>query len=180
MLKMPFIRFVVFTISIYGCKQNSSNDENSKQNTLQEVTENSLDKAPDFSLYTLDGTKIKLSDYKGKTVILDFWATWCPPCRKGIPDLVSIQDKFKDDLVIIGISLDQPATQKDLPPFIENYGINYPVVLGTMEVVTAYGNIQAIPTSFIIDKDGYIVNKHVGLIPKSQLVDEVSSLISGP
>ncbi|GBD86558.1 thiol-disulfide oxidoreductase ResA [bacterium BMS3Abin03] len=180
MLKMPFILFVVFTISIYGCKQNSSNDENSKQNTLQEVTENSLDKAPDFSLYTLDGTKIKLSDYKGKTVILDFWATWCPPCRKGIPDLVSIQDKFKDDLVIIGISLDQPATQKDLPPFIENYGINYPVVLGTMEVVTAYGNIQAIPTSFIIDKDGYIVNKHVGLIPKSQLVDEVSSLISGP
>jgi len=179
MLKTLIILFIVSTISIYGCKGNTSDDQSNKQNTSQEVSDKSLDKAPDFSLYTLDGTEIKLSDYKGKTVILDFWATWCPPCRRGIPDLISIKEKFKDDLVIIGISLDQPSTQKDLPSFIENYGINYPVVIGTMEVVAAYGNIQAIPTSFIIDKEGNIVNKHVGLVPKSQLVGEISSVISG-
>ena len=179
MLKVLLILFAAVTISNYGCKRNSFDEQNNQQNTLQEVSNNGLDKAPDFSLYTLDGTQIKLSDYKGKAVILDFWATWCPPCRRGIPDLISMKDEFKDELVIIGISLDQPATQKDLPAFIENYGINYPVVIGTMEVVTAYGNIQAIPTSFIIDKNGNIVNKHVGLVPKSQLVDEVKSVISG-
>ncbi len=87
------------------------------------------------------------------------------PCRKGIPDLISIQNEYKDDLVVIGISFDQPATQDQLVPFIENYGINYPIVLGNIEVSAAYGNIQAIPTSFIIDQEGNIINKHIGLVP---------------
>ena len=115
----------------------------------------------------------------GKVVILDFWATWCPPCRKGIPDLISIQNEYKDDLVVIGISLDQPATQDQLVPFIESYGINYPIVLGNIEVSSAYGNIQAIPTTFIIDKEGNIINKHIGLAPKSTLVEEINLLLNG-
>ena len=135
--------------------------------------------APEFSLYTLDGDEIRLSDYAGKIVILDFWATWCPPCRKSIPDLISIQKEYKNDLVIIGISLDQPSTQGELQPFIESYGINYPVVLGTLEVVEAYGNIQAIPTSFTIDGEGKIINKHVGLVPKSTLVEEIEAILNG-
>lgn len=133
--------------------------------------------APDFSLITLEGDSVKLSDYAGKIIILDFWATWCPPCRKGIPDLISIQNEFENDVTVIGISLDQPSMQDDLSSFIEDYRINYPILLGTLEVVMAYGNVRAIPTSFIIDRDGIIVNKYMGLVPKSIYVREINSLL---
>lgn len=134
-------------------------------------------KAADFKLKTLEGKEVKLSDYRGKVVIVDFWATWCPPCRKGIPDLISLQDEFKKDLVVIGISLDQQNTIKDLKPFIENYKINYPVVLGDEKVVKDYGGINAIPTSFIIDQKGNIVDSHVGLVPKTVYIDQIKSLL---
>lgn len=134
-------------------------------------------KAADFNLKTLDGKNVKLSDYRGKIVIIDFWATWCPPCRKGIPDLISLQEEYKKDLVVIGISLDQQNTIKDLKPFIENYKINYPVVLGDEKVVKDYGGISAIPTSFIIDQKGNIVDKHIGLVPKTVYSDKIKSLL---
>lgn len=134
-------------------------------------------KAADFTLKTLDGKNVKLSDYRGKIVIIDFWATWCPPCRKGIPDLISLQEEYKKDLVVIGISLDQQNTIKDLKPFIENYKINYPVVLGDEKVVKDYGGISAIPTSFIIDQKGNIVDKHIGLVPKTVYSDKIKSLL---
>ena len=136
------------------------------------------DKAPDFELYALDGEVIKLSDYIGKIVLLDFWATWCGPCRMAIPDLVELQNKYENDLVIIGISLDQPYTQQNLKPFIEKYGINYTIVLGTLEVVEAYGNIRGIPTSFVINREGKIVNKFTGYVPKSYYVTEFNQLMS--
>lgn len=134
-------------------------------------------KAADFKLKTLEGKEVKLSDFRGKVVIVDFWATWCPPCRKGIPDLISLQEEFKKDLVVIGISLDQQNTIKDLKPFIENFKINYPVVLGDAKVVNDYGGINAIPTSFIIDQKGNIVDMHVGLVPKTVYIDQIKSLL---
>lgn len=134
-------------------------------------------KAADFKLKTLEGKEVKLSDYRGKIVIIDFWATWCPPCRKGIPDLISLQEEFKKDLVVIGISLDQQNTIKDLKPFIEKYKINYPVVLGDEKVVKDYGGISAIPTSFIIDQKGNIVDTHIGLVPKTVYADQIKSLL---
>jgi cytochrome c biogenesis protein CcmG/thiol:disulfide interchange protein DsbE len=133
--------------------------------------------APEFVLYTFDGNNLKMSDYRGKIVILDFWATWCPPCRKGIPDLIELQNEFKEDLVIIGISLDQPSTIGSLKSFIQEYGINYSIVFGTMEVAMAYGNIQAIPTSFVVNRDGEIVEKFVGLVPKSNYINLIGNLI---
>lgn len=134
-------------------------------------------KAPDFALKTLEGKTIKLSDYKGKIIIIDFWATWCPPCRKGIPDLIELQKVYSKDLVIVGISLDQERTLKDLKPFIENYGINYPVVLGNEKVVKDYGGINAIPTSFIVDQKGFIIDSHVGLVPKAVYEDKIKMLL---
>lgn len=178
--KLLILVLLIFTVAIYGCNDSSPKSEIIKNNLLATAKSNLGDNtAPDFTLYTLDGEEIRLSDYLGKVVILDFWATWCAPCRKGIPDLISIQNEYKDELVVIGISLDQPATQDELIPFIETYGINYPVVLGNIEVSDAYGNIQAIPTSFIIDQEGNIIYKHIGLVPKSTLVEEVDSLLSG-
>ena len=178
--KLLVLVLMIFTVAVYVCKDSAPKAEITKNNLL-EIAKGNLgnNTAPDFTLYTLDGEEVSLSDYLGKVVILDFWATWCAPCREGIPDLVSIQNEFKDDLVVIGISLDQPSTQDLLIPFIEQLGINYPVVLGDMDVSDAYGNIQAIPTSFIIDQEGNIINKHIGLIPKSILVEEINSLLSG-
>jgi thiol-disulfide isomerase/thioredoxin len=178
--KLLILVLLIFTAAVYGCNDSTPKSEITKNNLL--VTAKSdmgNNAAPEFTLYTLDGEEVKLSDYLGKVVILDFWATWCAPCRKAIPDLISIQNKYKDDLVVIGISLDQPATQDQLVPFIENYGINYPIVLGNIEVSAAYGNIQAIPTSFIIDQEGNIINKHIGLVPKSTLIEEINLLLSG-
>jgi thiol-disulfide isomerase/thioredoxin len=136
------------------------------------------DRAPEFALSTLDGTVIRLSDYLGKIVIVDFWATWCGPCRMAIPDLVELQNEYKDDLIIIGISLDQPYTQKNLKPFIESYSINYPIVLGNIEVVEAYGNIRGIPTSFIVNQNGEIVNRFTGYVPKSYYTNDIDQLLN--
>ncbi len=134
-------------------------------------------KAPDFSLKSVDGKVVKFSDFKNKIVIVDFWATWCPPCRRGIPDLISIQNEFKNDVVIIGISLDGDKTIKDVPGFIKDYGINYPVVYGDEKTVIAYGGIEAIPTSFVIDKKGNIVDQHVGLVDKNVYVNKIKELL---
>lgn len=127
---------------------------------------------------------LDLSEYKGKVVLLDFWATWCPPCRKGIPDLVELKKEFGDDgLEIIGISLDAITrggqTANDVIPFMNDFNINYPVVKGDQNVINAYGGIRSIPTSFVIDKEGNIISQHVGLIPKSQYVEEIKAAFNG-
>lgn len=134
--------------------------------------------APDFELLTPENKKLKLSDYKGKVVIVDFWATWCPPCRKGIPDLVALKSEFKGKgLEIIGISLDQENTLENVKPFIKDNKMNYPVVYGNMDVVAAYGNIQSIPTSFVIDKNGKIVASYVGLVEKEVYQKQIKKLL---
>ena len=126
---------------------------------------------------------ISLSDYRGKVVLLDFWATWCPPCRKGIPDLVELKEKYGEKGVeIIGISLDGitrgGATKDEVIPFIKEYGINYPIVEGDMNISQQYGGIRSIPTSFVIDKEGYIISYYQGLIPKEQYIADINKALS--
>ena len=133
-------------------------------------------KAPDFSLKSVDGKTVKLSDYKNKVVLIDFWATWCPPCRKGIPDLIELQKEFKKDFVVLGISVDTD-TKGDVPGFIKDYGINYPVVYGDNSTAKLFGGVSGIPTSFLIDKKGNIVDKHVGLVPKETLAAGIKNLL---
>jgi thiol-disulfide isomerase/thioredoxin len=172
MLNRFLVLLIFSTILIYGCQKNSEEGAVPENRTGSAagngVNETNAVKAPNFTLKDVNGNDVSLSDFKGKVVILDFWATWCPPCRKGIPDLIELQNKYKNDLTVIGISLDQANTIKEVVPFYKSYGINYPVVYGNAEVVNKYGGIEAIPTSFIIDKEGYVVNKHVGLIPKQE------------
>lgn len=175
--RLLFFFFLTVSISIFGCEKTNNEIYNNSNTEFTSLNTNEEKKAADFELKTLDGKNVKLSDYKGKIVIIDFWATWCAPCRKGVPDLVELQKEYKNDLVIIGVSLDQQNTIKDLNPFIKNYGINYPVVLGTQKVVMDYGNIQAIPTSFVINQAGYIVDSHVGLVPKSTYVNTINKLL---
>jgi cytochrome c biogenesis protein CcmG/thiol:disulfide interchange protein DsbE len=167
---------IILALSVYTFS--ADEDRNKvKLNTEIKVDNPAVDKAPDFALKSFDGKTVKLSDYKGKVVIIDFWATWCPPCRKGIPDLISIQNEYKNDVVIIGISLDSEKTLKDVPGFVKSYGINYPIVYGNEKVVTDYGGIEGIPTAFVVDKKGNIVDKHVGLVPKDTYVSKIKELL---
>lgn len=167
---------VALSLTIFGCDKEAPKDDKSSANTeLKRSDENGL--APDFTLTSVDNKSIRLSAYKGKVVIVDFWATWCPPCRKGIPDLIAIQKQYGSDVVVIGISVDT-ETKKDVIPFIRQNGINYLVAYATPEMVQAYGGIEAIPTSFVIDKNGKIVDKHEGLVPKSDYTDVINKLLN--
>ncbi|MBA4310690.1 MAG: hypothetical protein C0425_10200 [Chlorobiaceae bacterium] len=179
MLKNIFIIVTALLLSypVYGC--NLSEEKNSGNSSI-EMSANTRgkvgSKAADFSLQSTTGKTIKLSDYKGKIVILDFWATWCPPCRKGIPDLIAIQNEFKNDVVVIGISVDKD-TKDEVPQFMKDFKINYPVVFYTDKVIKDYGGIEAIPTSFIIDQRGKTVDKHVGLVPKEAYLKVIRELL---
>ncbi len=114
--------------------------------------------APSWQLQNTEGKTVKLSDYKGKIVVLNFWATWCPPCREEIPDLVSLQKQYAaQGVVVLGISMDEGGTAK-VASFAKKYGINYPVVMGDEKISEAYGGIQVLPTTFIIDRKGNIVD----------------------
>ena len=133
--------------------------------------------APDFILPTTDGKTLKLSDLKGKVVIIDFWATWCSPCRKGIPDLIELKKKYgAKGFEIIGVSVDTD-TKNEVVPFMKEYKINYPVVYGNMNVYQQYGGIRAIPTSFVIDKQGKIVASYEGLMSKETYENHIKKLM---
>jgi len=125
------------------------------------TTSVSAQTAPDFTLTDINGKEVSLSDYKGKVILLDFWATWCGPCRMEIPSFIQLQDEYKDDVVVLGISLDQGGP-KDVVPFAKKMNINYPVVYGDGNVVQAYGGVRSIPTTFVIDRDFNIQRKYVG------------------
>ena len=133
--------------------------------------------APDFKLEDLNGRMYSLADLRGHVVVLNFFATWCVPCRQEIPEFVRLHKKFRDrKLEIIGVSLD-PDGNAVLPPFIMHYGITYPIVLGTREVVLDYGGIQGIPTTFIIDEDGTISDYFVGMHPGYVIEASVTKLL---
>ena len=117
--------------------------------------------APDFSLPDLSGNRLNLSSYRGKIVVLDFWATWCDPCQDEIPYLVELQSKYGGEgLEIIGISMDDsPEPVRD---FYQRFKINYPVVMGDAKTGELYGGVLGLPITFLIGRDGRIVAKHIG------------------
>jgi peroxiredoxin len=133
--------------------------------------------APAWALKSVEGKQLKSADYLGKVVILDFWATWCPPCRAEIPSFIQLQKQYgKDGLVVVGISLDQdgPAVVKK---FIASNGINYDIVMGDTKTTEAYGGVESIPTTFVIDRQGKIAAKHVGLTEKAEFEKEIKPLL---
>jgi thiol-disulfide isomerase/thioredoxin len=137
------------------------------------------DPAPGFQLAGLDGKPLTLADSHGKVVLLNFWATWCGPCRAEIPDLVALQNKYKDRLQILGLVVDDddPSAIKS---FVADFGINYPVALASDEIRLQYGGIAALPTSFVLDAGGRIVQKHEGLRDPLLYETEIRSLLGLP
>ena len=130
-----------------------------------------------FSVQTLDGKVLRSADLKGKVVILNFWATWCPPCRAEIPDLVALQDKYRDQVVVLGISMDEGAAE-DVRQFAEKFQVNYPVVMATPAIYQAFPGMSSLPTSLIVDRDGMVVQKHIGML-NAALTEEETRLLAG-
>jgi thiol-disulfide isomerase/thioredoxin len=118
---------------------------------------------PAVSMRDLDGRSVSPADLRGKVVIVNFWATWCPPCRAEIPDLVALQSKYKDQLQIIGVSQDEGSVEL-VKQFAAQQHMNYPIVMMTPELDKAFTGVSALPTSFVLDRNSRIVQRHVGML----------------
>ena len=133
--------------------------------------------APDFALKDINGQTVHLSDYKGKVVILDFWATWCGPCRMEIPWFIDLQRQDKDrGLEVLGVSMDDNGWA-DVKPFLEELKVNYRVVIGDDKTAETYGGVDSLPTTFLIDREGKIAVVHVGLANRKDIEDGVEQLL---
>jgi peroxiredoxin len=134
--------------------------------------------AQNFALADANGAPIKLSDYKGKVVLLNFWATWCGPCKVEIPWFIEFEKTYKDrGFVTLGVSMDDDGW-KAVKPFMAQRAINYPVTIGNDRVAELYGGIDSLPTTFLIDREGRIASRHLGLVSKRDYEAEILKLIA--
>ena len=129
--------------------------------------------APDFELKSLDGKNVKLSDYRGKAVLLNFWATWCAPCKIEMPWFVELNKKYQaQGLVVVGVAMDDSG-EGEIAKFAKEEGVNYPILLGKDSVGDAYGGVQFLPSTFYISRDGKIVKSNFGILGESDIEDNI-------
>ncbi len=179
---------LIFTVLVFGCGRNDNSDINRNETGSSQPTDtvttatgkkSSLGQAPDFEKASLTGEKIRLSDYKDKIVLLNFWATWCAPCRREIPALIELQDKWKDQgLVIIGVALDEEGFEV-VRPYAEDIGINYTIVMDDYSYGDKLGGVYMVPSTYIIDRDGEIVARKIGEITVDAIEPDIKSLLEG-
>jgi thiol-disulfide isomerase/thioredoxin len=167
------IVFLTFLFSFLSCTRSAAQEND----TIRFVR--NPDPAPEFKLTGLDGKAVTLAGSKGKIILVNFWATWCGPCRAEVPDLVELQNKYKDRLQILGLVVDD-EDQDAIKKFVEKFGINYPVAVATNEIRLQYGGIPALPTSFVLDSEGRVVQKHEGLRDPVLYETEIRSLLGLP
>ena len=131
--------------------------------------------APDFTLTDINGKQVSLSGFSGKVVILDFFASWCPPCRQEVPDFIALQKAYGDKgFAMIGVALVSAQEAKD---FAEKSGINYPVLVDDEKVSALYGPIRSIPTTFVIDREGKVVKMYIGFRPKDAFEADIKEAL---
>ena len=134
--------------------------------------------APDFELQTPDGGSFKLSSLRGKAVLLNFWATWCSPCKIEMPWFVEMQKEYgPQGFQIVGVAMDDAAAD-DIAKFAKDMGINYPVLLGKESVGESYGGVGVLPTTFFIDRTGKVIAREFGLQSRSVFVDHIKQALS--
>jgi peroxiredoxin len=161
-------------IALTSCTGTSSSANSSaaeKQSSTRKL-------APDFTLHDANGQSIKLSDYRGKVVLLNFWATWCGPCQIEIPWFIEFEQQFKSKgFEVVGVSMDEDGW-KAVKPYIAERKINYRILLGDETVSQLYGGLDALPTTFLIDRDGkFAFSPHIGLAGKNEYLSEIQSLL---
>lgn len=170
---------LILTLYLLGrSNERPSDSDVAKQKIVAQNVpeEQNRTKAPDFTLLRLGGGNFTLSSLKGKVIILDFWATNCPPCRKEIPDFIQLYNKYKHNgLEIVGVCLESEA---QVLPFAKAVGINYTLVFADRQIARQYDGIRYIPTTFIIDRRGNIVKKHIGYAPRETFEREIKELLS--
>jgi len=133
--------------------------------------------APAFTLKDAEGKSVSLEDYKGKVVLLNFWATWCGPCKIEIPWFVAFEQKYKDKgFAVLGVAMDEEGF-KVVKPYVDEQKINYRILGGNDAVGTLYGGVESLPTSFVIDREGKIAATHIGLVSKSDYEDQIVELL---
>jgi peroxiredoxin len=135
--------------------------------------------APDFALKSLDGKQVRLSDFRGKAVLLNFWATWCAPCKIEMPWFVDLQKQYASQgLQVLGVAMDDSG-EETISKFAQQMGVNYPVLIGKEAVGDAYGGVEFLPTTFIIDRQGKVVDRVFGLVGRSEFEDNIKKAL-GP
>jgi cytochrome c biogenesis protein CcmG/thiol:disulfide interchange protein DsbE len=164
----------VAVIMAVGC----STPESVRAQSLK--PEKSRKAAPDFELKDANGKLVHLTDYKGKVVLVDFWATWCGPCRIEIPWFMEFERKHKDrGFAVLGISMDEDGWTA-VKPFLEDLKVNYRVVIGDDKTADLYGGADALPSTFLIDREGKIAAVHIGLASKRDFEDGIEKLLAPP
>jgi cytochrome c biogenesis protein CcmG/thiol:disulfide interchange protein DsbE len=167
LLAIPIVILVLFAIRTLSIKKNQVDTE-----SVESVSE-----APDFTLPALDGKPFRFSNQRGKVIILDFWATWCPPCRAELPHFKSLYEQYNQKgLQIVGVALDDGGAEV-VRPFVEDNDIKYPILIGNQEVVEDYGGIRGIPTTFVVDRKGHIIKKFVGYQDKEVFESAIKELL---
>jgi peroxiredoxin len=162
-----------------GCSSASSARSDSKTNSNSQQAHSDRKAAPDFTLQDANGASVKLSDYKGKVVLLNFWATWCGPCALEIPWFEEFEQQYKSKgFEVLGVSMDEDGW-KAIKPYIAEHKVNYRVVLGNDSVSQLYGGVDSLPTTFVLDRDGKVAYVHVGLAGKNEYLNEIQNLLAG-
>jgi cytochrome c biogenesis protein CcmG/thiol:disulfide interchange protein DsbE len=189
-LRKLFYLILVLTFIAAGCKKKEPEPQQQGQANVEaeeKPTQPPVDKAPpgpggksapSFTLQDLNGKPVSLSDFKGKVIILDFWATWCPPCVMEIPHFIELYEQYKDQgFAMVGISLDHQGISV-VKSFVRKYQVNYTILMTDGRVDKAYGGIPGIPTTFVIDAAGNIRQKYVGYRDKAVFEAEIKALLA--
>lgn len=170
--------FNLFNVTLLGMALVAATTVTRESTAATVKSSNASTPAPNWELTDLTGKPVRSADLKGKVVILNFWATWCGPCRTEIPDFIALQKEYgKQGLVIVGASVDQ-AGPDVVKKFVQQQGMNYPVALADSKMQEAFGGIEAIPTTFVIDRQGNIVGRHVGLTPREDFESEIKPMLN--